>query len=256
MFSLVLPAYNPGEKIDSTRAAVLRFVRSRSEPWEVLFVLDGCTDGTADRLDRLADADPEPRVRVLGYPANRGKGYAVRTGLLAAAGRVRVFTDVDLAYDFDDILTVAGRVGDETPAVIASRNHPDSLLLIPDRMLWYAFRRKLQSVAFHAATRGLLGLQQPDTQAGLKGFTAEVVERLVPALGCDGFGFDCELLMACQRAGVPVAEVPVRVRYEEGTTTSTLTGLKMLGELWGIRKRWKKRPLPQLAAPALVAKAA
>lgn len=255
MFSLILPAFNPGEKIDSTWAAVLQFVRSRPEPWEVLFVLDGCTDGTAARLDRLADADPDPRVRVLGYPANRGKGYAVRTGLLAAVGRVRVFTDVDLAYDFDDVLAVAGRVNGESPAVIASRNHPDSLLLIPDRMLWYAFRRKLQSVAFHAATRGLLGLPHPDTQAGLKGFTAEVVERLVPELGCDGFGFDCELLLACRRAGVPVAEIPVRVRYEEGTTTSSLTGLKMLGELWGIRRRWKNKLLPAAAADPL-AKAA
>ena len=118
MISLVLPTFNPGEKIDSTWAAVLQFVRTRTEPWEVLFVLDGCTDGTADRLDRLAETDSDPRVKVLSYPANRGKGYAVRTGLLAATGRVRAFTDVDLAYDFDDILSVVGRVSEASPAEI------------------------------------------------------------------------------------------------------------------------------------------
>jgi len=256
VISLVLPTYNPGEKIDSTWAAVLQFVRTRTEPWEVLFVLDGCTDGTADRLDRLAETDSDPRVKVLSYPANRGKGYAVRTGLLAATGRVRAFTDVDLAYDFDDILSVVGRVSEASPAVIASRPHPDSLLLIPDRMLWYAFRRKLQSLAFHAATRLSLGLPHPDTQAGLKAFTAEVAEHLVPHLECDGFGFDCELLLACKRAGIPVTELPVRVKYEEGSTTSTMTGFRMLRELWTIRRKWRKRSVPALTTTALVAQAA
>lgn len=256
MISLVLPTYNPGEKLDATWTSVHRFVRSRPEPWEVLFVLDGCTDGTPERLDRLAEGDSDPRVKVLSYPTNRGKGYAVRAGLQAATGAVRAFTDVDLAYDFDDVLRVVERVNDTTPAVIASRPHPDSLLLIPDRMLWYAFRRKLQSLAFHAATRLSLGLPHPDTQAGLKAFTAEVVGHLLPHLECDGFGFDCELLLACDRAGVRVTELPVRVRYEEGTTTSTVTGLRMLRELWAIRKRWKNRTLPALAATPPLVKAA
>ena len=256
MFSLVLPAYNPGDKIDATHAAVVRFVRRQPEAWEVLFVLDGCTDGTGERLDRLCDADPDPRVRVLGYAHNRGKGHAVRAGLLAATGSVRAFTDVDLAYDFDDVVKVATAVSAGSPAAVACRNHPDSLLLIPDRLLWYAFRRKVQSLAFRSATRVTLGLRHPDTQAGLKAFTAEVVERILPELTCDGFGFDCELLLALKRAGVAVAELPVRVRYEEGSTTGTGTGLRMLRELWGIRRRWKRKTLPPFPAAELVAKAA
>jgi dolichyl-phosphate beta-glucosyltransferase len=257
VFSLVLPTYNPGPKIDRTWHAVADFVRSQPEPWEALFVLDGCTDDTPARLDRLAAEFPNPHLRTLGYPKNRGKGYAVRTGLLAARGAVRVFTDVDLAYDFDDIRAVADAVAAGGGAAIARRNHPDSLLLIPDRLLWYAFRRKFQSLAFRTATRLLLGLRHPDTQAGLKGMTAEVAEHLVPHLSCDGFGFDCELLLAGKRAGVPVAELPVRVRYEEGTTTSTFTGFKMLRELWAIRRDWKRKALPA-STPAAdrVAKAA
>lgn len=257
MISLVLPTYNPGTKIDTTWAAVLQFVRSRPDPWEVLYVLDGCTDGTAERLDRLAEADSDPRVKVLAYTANRGKGHAVRTGLLAATGRVRAFTDVDLAYDFHDIVRVAECVADGASAAIAQRNHPDSMLLLPDRMLGYALRRKVQSVAFRTATRLLLGLRHPDTQAGLKAFSADVVERLVPELTCDGFGFDCELLLACKRAGVPVTQLPVMVRFEEGSTTTSLTGFKMLRELWTIRRRWKKKTIPAAAnVPAPVAKAA
>lgn len=257
VFSLVLPTYNPGPKIDRTWRAAGEFVRGRPEPWEVLFVLDGCTDDTPARLDRLAADCPEPNLRVLGYPHNRGKGYAVRTGLQAARGSLRLFTDVDLAYDFDDVLRVADAVAAGGPLAIASRTHPDSLLMIPDRLLWYAFRRKFQSLAFRAATRLLLGLRHRDTQAGLKGMTAEVVEHLVPHLSCDGFGFDCELLLACRRAGVPVTELPVRVRYEEGTTTSTLTGFTMLRELWAIRRAWKRKAVAAFApAAGLVAKAA
>lgn len=243
MISLVFPAYNPGPKLDRTWRATARFVRGQPDPWQVLFVLDGCTDGTADRLAELAAEDPMPEVRVISYPKNRGKGHAVRTGLLAARGRVRVFTDVDLAYDFDDIARVADEVAGGAPAAVASRTHPDSVLLIPDRLLGYAFRRKLQSVAFTAAARAVLGLRHQDTQAGLKAFAAGVVEHLVPRLACDGFGFDCELLLACRRAGVPVAELPVRVRYEEGSTTSTATGFRMLRELWAIRRRWKRLTL-------------
>lgn len=231
-------------------------MRSRPEPWEVLYVLDGCTDGTADRLDKLAEADSDPRVKVLSYTANRGKGHAVRTGLLAATGRVRAFTDVDLAYDFDDIRRVVGCVAGGAPAVIAQRNHPDSMLLLPDRMLGYALRRKVQSVAFRTATRLLLGLRHPDTQAGLKAFAADVVEHIAPHLTCDGFGFDCELLLACKRAGVPVTQLPVTVRFEEGSTTSTFTGFKMLRELWAVRGRWKKKALAPLAESAPLAKAA
>jgi len=256
VISLVLPTYNPGAKIDTTWAAVLRFVRSRTEPWEVLFVLDGCSDGTPERLDKLAEADADPRVKVLSYTANRGKGYAVRTGLLAAIGRVRAFTDVDLAYDFDDILSVTARVAAGTPAAIARRNHPDSMLLLPDRMLGYALRRKVQSMAFSTATRLVLGLRHPDTQAGLKAFTADVVERVVPHMTCDGFGFDCELLLACKRGGIPVTELPVTVRFEEGSTTSTFTGFQMLRELWTIRRRWKKKMLPSVAEAEPLAKAA
>ena len=258
MISLVLPAYNPGDKVNRTWHAAHAFLRSRPDPWEVLFVLDGCTDDTQTRLDRLTAETADPRMRVLSYPTNRGKGYAVRTGLLAARGSIRLFTDVDLAYDFDDISRVTDRVVAGNPISIASRSHPDSLLLIPDRMLWYAFRRKLQSVAFAAATRGLLGLRHRDTQAGLKGMTAELVEHVVPHLTCDGFGFDCELLLACRRAGVPVDELPVRVQYEEGTTTSTMTGFKMLREIWAIRRGWKRKSFSAYAPPAAdrVAKAA
>jgi dolichyl-phosphate beta-glucosyltransferase len=245
--SLVIPAYNPGPEVERTWAAVLRFLAERagrSDPWEAVFVLDGCTDGTPERLERLARFADVP-VRVVSYSPNRGKGHAVRIGLLAARGARRVFTDVDLAYPFEDIVRVADALKDGAAVAVASREHPDSQILLPANVLGYAFRRHVQSRVFGAVARWLLPLRQRDTQAGLKAMTAAVAEAIVPELRCSGFGFDCELLTACARSGVPVTELPVCVRYD---TTATTTGpratLRMLRELWQIRRAWRGRSVP------------
>ena len=240
MTSLVFPTYNPGPAIDRTWAAVRDFLRARPDPWEVLFVCDGCSDGTPDRLARLIARSGEARARVVDYTPNRGKGYAVRHGLLAARGAWRVFTDVDLAYRFDDIARVADALRDGAAVAIASREHPDSVIQLPPRTLGYAYRRRLQSKVFGTLTRALLPVAQADTQAGLKGLTAAAAGRVLPALTCDGFGFDCELLTACARFGVAVTEVPVCVRYEDAASTTGMgTTVRMVRDLWRIRRAWR-----------------
>jgi hypothetical protein len=76
---------------------------------------------------------------------------------------------------------------------------------------------------------------------------ADIAESLLPHLGCDGFGFDCELLVACARAAIPVVEVPVCVRYDGRTsTTGPRSSLRMLAELWRIRQRWRTKSVPVL----------
>lgn len=243
MISLVLPAFNPGPDLARSVRAVRQFVRSQPTAWEALFVLDGCTDGSNETLDRLLEADPEPRLRHIGYSQNRGKGYAVRTGLLAARGRYRLFTDIDLAYPFADVLRMADTLRDGADVAIADRDHRDSIVQLPPRLLGYAARRRVQSRLFGAVARTILGIPHTDTQAGLKGMTATVAETLVPDLTCDGFGFDCELLVACQHHGIPIEAVPVCVRYADAasSTGGLRTTGQMLRELWRIRARWHGR---------------
>jgi glycosyltransferase involved in cell wall biosynthesis len=237
--SLVFPTYNPGPLLDRTWEEVGRFVRRAPGNWEVLFVCDGCTDGTQQRLTDLA-SEQAFGARVVHYSPNRGKGYAVRRGLEAANGAWRLFTDVDLAYSFDDILRVAGTLWSGAEVAIASRTHPDSQMILPIRLQGYAYRRHLQSVAFSSLVRMLLPLRQRDTQAGLKGLSATAAAMLLPHLSCDGFAFDCELLTACVRFGLPVSEVPVRLRYEDmASTTGMGTMAGMLRELWRIRRTWR-----------------
>ncbi len=258
MISLVLPAFNPGPAIESTWLALREFLRGQAEPWEAVIVLDGCTDGTAELLDRL---EFDRRIRVVSYSPNRGKGHAVRTGLLAARGEYRIFTDIDLAYGFDDILRVADALRSGAAVAIASRAHPESEIRLPAELLGYAWRRNLQGAVFGRVARMLLPICQTDTQAGLKGFSAEVVRHVLPLTSGDGFGFDCELLTACHRCGIPVEEVPVVVRCaNRASTTRTRTALSMLRELWSIRRNWKRRAVPAFVAtvrePAPALKAA
>jgi dolichyl-phosphate beta-glucosyltransferase len=237
-FSLVLPAYNPGLDVLDKLRELQQFIAESSRHWEVIFVCDGCTDGTPGRLRALTESN-DTQVRVLEYSPNRGKGYAVRLGLQAGRGRHRIFTDVDLAYGFDDIERIAQALESGAPVAIASRDHRDSRLLLPTRLLAYAYRRYWKSQVFSWLARAILPLHQIDTQAGLKGMSAEIAELIVPRLSSDGFELDCELLTACVRLGVAVTEVPVCVRlHNSASTTGLRATAKMASALWRIRKAW------------------
>jgi glycosyltransferase involved in cell wall biosynthesis len=241
LISLVLPTYNASAQVERTWQEIRTFLRSTWEDWEVLFVCDGCTDDTAQKLAALTRPEAG-RVRVLEYQPNRGKGFAVRQGLRAARGRWRVFTDFDLAYGFDDIARLADTLRAGADVAIASRFHPESRLLLPPCLQGYAYRRHLQSLVFSALVRWLLPVAQRDTQAGLKGISARAADLVLPHLRSRGFEFDCELLTACACFGLEVAEVPVCVRYEDAASTTSLRRVaRMVGELWKIRRAWRKR---------------
>ena len=151
MISLVFPAYNPGPAVERTWESVRDFIAVRPDPWEILFVCDGCTDGTPERLEALREQAGDPRLRVVSYGRNRGKGHAVRVGLLAATGTVRVFTDVDMAYSFDDIARLADELQRGAQLAVGSRDHPDSLVQVPVRHLAYVASRRRRA-AFSAAS--------------------------------------------------------------------------------------------------------
>jgi dolichyl-phosphate beta-glucosyltransferase len=247
--SLIFPVYNPGSTLERTWREVKHFLHHGPGSWEIIFVCDGCTDGSPTTIAQLARTEKDC-VRLVSYSPNRGKGYAVRQGLDSARGAWRIFTDVDLAYGFNDILRMAQVLQAGSPVAVASRTHPDSQMVLPTRLQGYAYRRHLQSLAFSAVARLLLPLTQQDTQAGLKGLSADAVAQVLPHLACDGFGFDCELLTACVRYGLAIAEVPVCVRYDDkATTTSFAATGRMLRELWRIRQTWRQMPEPRSVAP-------
>ncbi|MFL5241177.1 MAG: glycosyltransferase, partial [Gemmataceae bacterium] len=128
-FSLIFPTYNAGSRLERVRKEVSQFIATRDTDWEVIFVCDGCTDGSQELLETLAPKG-HGRIRVLSYSTNRGKGYAVRQGLSAARGRSCLFTDVDLAYPFEDVIRLAEALENGADVAIASRTHRDSRLIL------------------------------------------------------------------------------------------------------------------------------
>lgn len=238
--SLIIPTYNPGPEIERTWHQLADFVGKAADPWEVIFVCDGCTDGTPDRLRALGATSAGP-LRLLDYPVNRGKGHAIRTGFAAARGRWFVFTDADLAYGPDDVARVADRLRGGAAVAIGSRENPESEMVLPASLAGYAFRRHLQSLAFGWLARTVLGFPYRDSQAGLKGMHAAVARLLLPRLSRTGFAFDCELLAACARFGIVVEEVPVHVRFtDRRTTTSFRTSVRAVRDLFAIRRQFRR----------------
>lgn len=240
MISLIIPSYNPGSSLHASWQAIRDFVYDQDEAWEVLFVCDGSNDGSPELLQQWCHDELHPWCRVLSYSPNLGKGVAVRLGLEQARGSIRVFTDVDLAYRFDDLLKVVKAVQQGAPVAIANRNHALSRLKASYSLLGFVERRRLQSELFQLIAQQLLGLRHSDTQAGLKGFSSQAVDQIMPLLGCRGFSFDCEILLACQWLKIPVEEIPVTVEYQSTTsTTSWMHAIQMLRQIWQIRQRWK-----------------
>jgi dolichyl-phosphate beta-glucosyltransferase len=226
--TLVLPTYNAADFIESTVARLRRFVGEHSD-WSVLFVCDGCSDGTAQKLAALVDG-LAPRIRVEAYESNRGKGYALRRGLSMADTPYRVFTDVDLAYDPDEALKILGLLTSGADVVVANRASPDSQFLMSPRDFPTIFRRHVMSRGFNWWLRRMLPIIILDTQAGLKGVSAQAWDILGPRITSEGFFFDVELLARAGAAHMRMEETPILVKYNDPTT------VRMLSDGWSMIK--------------------
>jgi dolichyl-phosphate beta-glucosyltransferase len=199
--SLVIPAHNEEARLARTlEAVVAHLVR---QPWssEVLVVLDGCTDGTADVAARFAGLHGPCEVLVLARPARRGKGATVREGMRAARGTYRVFTDADLSYPLSQLDAFLAALATGHGLAIASRDGAIARYQRPARRLVTTLSRWLMH------TWVVPGIH--DTQAGLKAFTREAAEDLFRVQRLEGFGFDVELLHVARMRGYPIATIGV-----------------------------------------------
>ncbi|OYV73405.1 MAG: hypothetical protein B7Z74_03985, partial [Deltaproteobacteria bacterium 21-66-5] len=236
LFSLIIPAYNAGAQLAGTLAALDEFRASAPVSVEVVFVDDCSTDReTPEALWRYAQS--RERVRVLRNPVNRGKGYAVARGMIAATGAYRVFTDFDLAYPLSQTLKILAALEAGKDVAIACRVLPESRYVMSPSFFHYLYTRHLMSRVFNAAVRVTLLRDTLDTQAGLKGMTAAAAKLLVPRLTITGFAFDVELLYLASRSGLVIRQVPVTFRYDREPTTVRLLrdGIGMVRDIAGIR---------------------
>src|SRR5215216_3556085 len=244
--TVILPCYNEAERLPGTLQALLAHLSAAPGAVEVLVVDDGSTDATVNVAEAVAAADR--RVRVLSYGPNRGKGFAVRTGMLAAQGERLVFTDADGSYQPSDLDRIVAAL-DRAPVAIGSRAGDAS----------GPVARRAASRVFNLAIRGALGLPFGDTQSGLKGFRRAAAQQIFSQARVDGFAFDVEVLWLARQLRLEVAQVRVQAMERQGSKVQMVAdALAMLGEVWTIRRARTTRadgkvgsaPIPSLEAAA------
>ena len=231
--SVVVPAYNEQEILPGSLETIFDYLDRERIDGEVLVVDDGSTDRTA-RV--AAEALRGRRGRVLEIPENRGKGSAVRRGVLAAAGRWVLMTDADLSSPIDEHAKLAAAARDhDLDLAVGSRALADSQIEV--RQKW---PRELMGKTFNVLIRTITGLPFKDTQCGFKLMDRERVLPLFEKMVVDRFAFDVELMFLCVRFGLAVREVPVVWRNVADSRVSMIGD--PLNMLWDVlRVRWRFR---------------
>jgi glycosyltransferase involved in cell wall biosynthesis len=230
-FTAVIPCFNEEARIGDTLRVTLDYLTANAPDSELIVVNDGSTDATAaiarERLDGA-----RIQTRLLENFPNRGKGAAVRSGLLAAREPIGLFFDADLS-------TPLG----ETPKVIEPIAHGEVDIAFGSRALdrsligvHQPWRREQGGRVFNLLVRVATGLPFWDTQCGFKAFQLDVCRPILEVAHVNGFAFDVELLFLAHRAGLRIREIPVRWNHAEGSKVSFFRdSLRMLREVIAMR---------------------
>jgi len=229
-YSIVIPAYNEGTRLGATLERVLAYVRAQGWNAEVLVVNDGSRDNTADLVRGFAAKDP--MLRLVENPGNRGKGYAVRNGMLQARGEIVVFSDADLSSPIEEMPKLLAALAAGADIAIGSR----WLRAEMQTQRQSAFRQMAGRI-FNALNRIILGLHFKDTQCGFKAFTRRASQKILPLQRIERWGFDPEILFLARKFGFRVEEVAVLWGHSGDTRIHPLLdGARMFQEM--VRIRW------------------
>jgi glycosyltransferase involved in cell wall biosynthesis len=226
--SIIIPAYNEAGRLPASLRRINAFLSTQPFEAEVLVVENGSTDGTFDVIQSMQDEIHGLKVR---HEDTRGKGWAVKQGMLAASGEHRFICDADLSMPIEEITRFLPPALDDIPIAIASREAPGAVRYDEPAS------RHLIGRVFNWLVRVLLlhGLQ--DTQCGFKCFRADVAEQVFPLVTISGWTFDVEALFIARRMGYPVVEVPIPWYYDANSKVRVgRDALQMGADL--LRIRW------------------
>src|SRR5215813_13919722 len=235
--TIVVPAYNESARLAKTVVTILDYLNRNNPASELIVVDDGSSDDTSAVAERAIASSGTINARVIRYEPNRGKGFAVRTGLLAAAGNVALFSDADLSTPITETPKLIDPItAGDCDVAFGSRALDRSLIGVHQ-----SWRREQGGRVFNLAVRLATGLPFWDTQCGFKAFRMSVCRPVIEAATIDRFGFDVELLYVCYSAGLRLREIPVRWDHSEGSKVS-LAGdsFKMLSEVALIRRQARR----------------
>jgi dolichyl-phosphate beta-glucosyltransferase len=241
--SIVIPAYDESVRIGDSIRKILSYTKKESLTVELIVVDDGSRDETAEVAEKVFAEFPEMPAKVVRYEENRGKGFAVRTGLQEAQTDIALFSDADLSTPIEELpkLIEPIRQG-EFDVTFGSRALDRSL--IGTHQPW---RREQGGKVFNLMVRTLTGLPFWDTQCGFKAFNMNKFRPLLPLMTIDRFGFDVEFLFVADFHGLKLKEIPVRWNHDERTKVNVMRDShRMFSEVMTIRKN-ARRGLYQIA---------
>lgn len=203
--SVIVPAYQEGARIRANLRRLLGELDRMCTSYEVIVVSDGSTDDTVAQ----ARSVESPRVSVISYAVNMGKGHALSSGVRHASGELVTFIDADMELNPKEIRTFVDlleRGGHDI--VVGSKRHRES-------RVQYPLFRRLQSMTYQVLVRALFSLRVRDTQTGLKLFRREVLAEAVPRLAVKRFAFDLELLVVAHHLGYRrIVEAPIELDFQ------------------------------------------
>jgi dolichyl-phosphate beta-glucosyltransferase len=227
--SIVIPAYNEERRLGATLAIIASFLQTQPWGWEIRVVDDGSSDDTAGVAERFALG--ESRV-VVQREAHRGKGGAVKAGLMAATGEFRFICDADLSMPIEEIARFLPPVAPPFDIAIGSREG------LRARRIGEPMYRHLMGRIFNRGVQWLVLPGIEDSQCGFKMFTADAVRSVFPRVTVDGWAFDVEVLAIARAQRLRVVDVPIEWHYRaESRLNMMRDGWAMLKELVRIRLR-------------------
>ena len=231
-FSVVIPCFNEQARIGNTLHIALNYLAANAPTSELIVVNDGSSDATG-AIARKILAETKVTTRLLENFPNRGKGAAVRTGLLAAREPFGLFSDADLSTPIEETPKLIEPIANgEVDIAFGSRALDRSLIGIHQ-----PWRREQGGRVFNLLVRVATSLPFWDTQCGFKAFRLDVCRPILEAARLEGFAFDVELLFLADRAGLRIREVPVRWNHAEGSKVSFFRdSVRMLREVIALRQ--------------------
>lgn len=228
-YSIVIPAYNESERIQSSLNKIVSFLSA--QPWqvEVLVVNDGSRDNTAEIVRQFAAQ--HSYIRLIENPGNRGKGYSIRNGMLQASGDIVLFSDADLSAPITEAPKLFREIENGADVAFGSR-----WLIAKMQTERQSILRQIAGRLYNVFMRVLLGLPYKDTQCGFKAFSRKAVDTIFPRQRIERWGFDVELLFLARKFRLNIVEVPVEWAHDDRSKINPLVdGIKMFGEMISIR---------------------